>query len=318
MRTIELRRRKAMKCGHKILVFMFTFIFVAVPNLVHPDECDFVPALKNGKKKFKISVIQSGEYWQYASNFMHQLNALKNLGWMEFEEIPPDAAKTVPGIFGALAKKEYSKYIEFVPELYFDFEFKEKEKASDPKFLEILANKDVDLIISLGTRTGKVLSKIPSLSTPVIAVQISDPVKAGVIQSCDDSGNDWLTATCDPDKYLRQIKIFHDVIEFKRLGLIYEDTEVGRSIAALDYIEDQARKKGFEIFAEFVDDNKPDSPARYLEAVKKIAPKIDAMYFTIHSKGLDIGHLSDVMAVLNKYKVPPSRWRVPNLSNMGC
>lgn len=277
---------------------------------------DVAPVFKGNKEKFKISIIRSGEYWQYATNFMFQLNALKDMGWINEISISPEDQQTVPSILNALAAKEYSDYIYFDPELYFNFGFKE-ERVSDPKFQKILQNSEVDLMISFGTRSGRVLSRIDSLAIPVIVVQTSDPLKAGIIQSCDDSGKDNLTVRCDLKKYIRQIKVFYDIIQFKRLGLIYEDTEVGRSIAALDHIKSLSKEKGFEIISNTEPAaNAPDAPQAYLQALKKIAPKIDAMFFTIHG-GLKSKNLPDVMAVINQYKIPTFAMEGPEFVKQG-
>ena len=264
---------------------------------------ELAPSLRQDGKKFKIAIIRSGQYWQYAANFKTLLDAFIDYGWVNKIQLTEEALRTMPEMLTELRKQDYSNYIEFPSKSYFDFEFKE-EKSKDPKFQAIIKDsKNIDLIISFGTRSGRVLSGEKALTIPVVAVQISDPLKAGIIESCNDSGNDFLTARCDPDKYRRQIKVFYDVIKFKRLGLIYEDTPAGRSIAALEHIENLSKEKGFSIIRNTKPiANGPEAPKTYLKGLEELAPQIDAMYLTIHG-GLSLQNLPTVMSILNRYKV---------------
>ena len=103
-------------------------------DLASPENVggELVPTLNQDGKKFRIAIIRSGEYWQYAANLNTLLNALIDSGWVNKIQLSEEALKTVPGMLAELRNQDYSDYIEFPPELYFDFEFKE-EKATDPK-----------------------------------------------------------------------------------------------------------------------------------------------------------------------------------------
>lgn len=280
-------------------------------------EVDLLPTLKKGGKKFRIAIIRSGKYWQYAANFNYLLDALSNSEWMKKIQLSEEARKTVGSMLAEIRTTDYSDYIDFPPDLYFDFEFNEA-RASDPNFKRIISNsEDVDIIISFGTRASRVLSNRQFLNIPVVAVQISDPVKAGIIDSCEDSGKDFLTTRCDPNKYVRQIKVFHDVVKFAKLGLIYEDTPAGRSIAALEHIERLAKKKEFQIIRNTkAKQIGPEAEKEYLKALEGIAPHIDAMYFTIHG-GLTLENLPNVMSIINKYKIPTFAMEGPKFVRHG-
>jgi hypothetical protein len=56
----------------------------------------------------------------------------------------------------------------------------------------------------------------------------------GFIKSNDDSGFDHINAHVDPSRYERQVLVFHDAINFKRLGVTYENTVNGRSYDAIN------------------------------------------------------------------------------------
>ena len=50
------------------------------------------------------------------------------------------------------------------------------------------------------------------------------------------AARDNLHARVQPDHYQRQIQLLHDIVPFKTLGLVYEDTEAGRTYAAIDKV----------------------------------------------------------------------------------
>ncbi len=93
--------------------------------------------------------------------------------------------------------------------------------------------KDIDLLLAFGTWAGQDFANHQHV-TPTMVISASNAVKAGVIKSVEDSGYDHVHAWIDPKKSERQVRLFHDIIKFKRLGLAYEDDLDGRSYAAVD------------------------------------------------------------------------------------
>ena len=96
-------------------------------------------------------------------------------------------------------ENEYSAYLNFSKNLYFDLGWDIETAASDVFKLLISESGETDLIIALGTGAGKVLSAKDDLKIPVIADSISDPLGSGIIKSYTDSGNEYLTVRVDPD-----------------------------------------------------------------------------------------------------------------------
>ncbi len=296
-----------------------TFIFLwFAANAYASQNADLTPVLKNGNEKYRIALIRSGGYWQYAANFRNILKGLKDYGWLTDFAFPKKGAENIPAMLQAMAGIGYSDYIIFDPNLYFDFKFNETN-MEDPRFNEIIGDKTgADLIISFGTRASKIISRAESLAVPVVAVQISDPLRAGVIRSCENSGNELLTARCDLEKYVRQIRVFHNVVGFSKLGMIYEDTETGRAIAALDHVNALAKEEKFSIVKDTqAVANGPEAAEQYLEAVKRIVPKIDALYMTIHG-GLTIERMPKIMEEINRYRIPTFAMEGPQFVKHGA
>ena len=48
-------------------------------------------------------------------------------------------------------------------------------------------------------------------------------------------------------RYERQVRLFHQIIGFKKLGVTYDNDVAGRTYAAIDKVEKVADETGFEI-----------------------------------------------------------------------
>lgn len=290
-------------------------------------EDNFEPFLKNNNKKFRIAVVQSGEFGNYFTIFKNIYEAFIEFNWIKDKTIfdDPEAEKTVKTFIDKLNTTDYSDYLEFPKELFFSFdwlpEYKDKEK-----FKEIINNNNVDLIISLGTLSSEILSQYDddNFKTPVMALGISDPIGANIIDSYEDSGKDYLTVMCNPDRFVRQVRLFHDIVNFKTLGIIYPDTEKGRFYGAVKDVNKVAEEKGFKIIENTnvtaVKGEMPDNPTEeqkneweekrkkareeYLEAIEDLAQKVDAIYFGIYSDGYNIENINEIMKIIHKYKIP--------------
>lgn len=262
--------------------------------------------LKKNGEKYVISLVISGEFYAYSENFIGILNTLKEKGWMNDFTFSDEARDSFSILYKELTQKnDYSDYIEFPEKYFFDFNWEEESKNNE-KFQHILNSNEIDLIISFGTLSGTILSEPDSFDIPVLVATSSDPVKSGIIKSNEDSGKDYLTAFADPNRFIRQVRLFHNIVKFKKLGILYTDTEVGRTYAALSDIEKVAEEKDFEIISNtdlIEEDSDPQAPKRYVEALKEIAPKVDAVYFTIQA-GFTIENLPNIIDVINKYKLP--------------
>ena len=56
-------------------------------------------------------------------------------------------------------------------------------------------------------------------------------------------------ARVQPERYQRQLRLFHEIVGFRKLGLVYEDSPSGRSYAAVDAVRQIAMEKGFSVRA---------------------------------------------------------------------
>ena len=148
------------------------------------------------------------------------------------------------------------------------------------KALDLLNSGKIDLVIAMGTWAGQDLAT-SAHHVPTIVTSTSNPLEAKIIKSAQDSGLDHVTARVDPNRYLRQIRMFHRMVGFKKLGVVYENSENGRVYAAVKELEQVAQERGFEIVHCFFIDHTEDRKAsgmQCLECMAQVAEKVDAVY----------------------------------------
>lgn len=272
---------------------------------------DFTKPVKRERKQ-RIAVIQSDDYYEYFEAFTEIYRGFEALGWIKDTDILRKKLHNMNDtLIEDLQNYDYSDYIEFKPEYYYSFKADEKN-AEDKRFkklVEKIKNNEVDLVISLGTMATQILLSQPGYKSATLMDAITDPIGSGLVKSIQDSGQDNLTARIDTDQYLRQVKLFYDVVNFKKMGIIYENSENGRSYAAVDYVEKIAKEKNFEIIrdngalAEPSEEELQKGYRMYLEAMDRVCPKSDAVFLGV-SGGLEDANMPNVVKRLVKYKIP--------------
>ncbi len=299
------------------------------------------PFKKRNGKPFRIAVVQSGDYFAYNDVLVSIRDGLAELGWVGKVDLSPEVRASVPNILqawnqlpasasastttifhrktsaslpGSLsAQNNGPQYITFPPESFIDLNWTE-DPNPPPALMALLGGeRGVDLVISLGTLAGTFVSKVAQagkLRVPVMIESVSDPLGAKIIPSLTDSGNDLVSASFDPGAYARQVRMFHQVTGFRRLGLIYTDTETGRSYAALDKVTNASKDLGFTIVpnTEVLEDppdpkDIPKAEAAYVRAMEAIGPKVDAVYLAIQA-GLTKDSLPAIIAVAERHRLP--------------
>jgi ABC-type uncharacterized transport system substrate-binding protein len=161
-------------------------------------------------------------------------------------------------------------------------------KEEQAAMLERIAVGEFDLIFVMGTKAGKFASENIK-NTPVMVFSTSNAVGAGIIDSAMDSGEDNLWAHVDSTRYYRQLDVFYDTFKFEKLGVVFEDTDSGRDLAAIPTIYKFAEEKNFEVVERYVREaESEEDQARYdLElkaAYKEISKEVDAVYLTPGSR----------------------------------
>ncbi|MFP5213609.1 MAG: ABC transporter substrate-binding protein [Acidobacteriota bacterium] len=204
-------------------------------------------------KKYRIGYIEAGPYWIFEGTYATIKKALGTMGWAQKVEFPEDAHVS-PG---------------WEPE---------KKPVLEEKAKTLMARTDLDLIISAGTDASKAVVAANNNRTPIVAIAMSDPVRSKVVTSDKDSGTDNLTVYFELERYKRMFRMFHDVVGFKKLGLIYSDTENGKLYANADDAREVAKEKGFEV-VEYAKVSRAEKPEECMEGLKWLVSQgVDAFF----------------------------------------
>ena len=165
--------------------------------------------------------------------------------------------------------------------------------------------KDIDLMIAMGTWAGKDLAN-DTHTTPIMVLTASDAVGAGIIKSNKDSGFDHVHAHVDPSRYERQVRIFHDIVGYKKLGVAYEDTVDGRSYSSIETIEKVAADRKFDIVRCYTKSDIADQDLAgqsVIQCFEKIVKEVDAIYVTLQG-GVNAKTVPKLVEVANSNRVP--------------
>ena len=180
------------------------------------------------------------------------------------------------------------------------------EGGSWQDYRESLKEGHVDMMFAMGTWAGQDLAN-NSHAIPTMVMSTTDPVQSGIVKSADDSGLDHVHARCDPTRRQRQIRLFHDIIKFKRIGVVYDDKDPnGKVMAHLNELEEIGLERRFDV----VTCSAPDSQKSlqvavdgYRACVRKLAPEVDAFYLS-DLRGTEADMLFETIQPLFEHKVP--------------
>ena len=261
----------------------------------------------NAGKKWRIGYYEGGEYIDYQKIFTETIKGLMKLGWIETENIPDQKGEQTKELWNWLATKSESRYLEFVKDAHYSANWDDKlrEKTANIVIKRLKRKHDIDLMIAMGTWAGQDLANNKH-NTPTEVISASDPVASGIIKSVEDSGYEHVHAQIDPYRYERQLRVFHDMIGFKKVGICYEDTEAGKSYAAIDKVEKVAKERGFEIVKAYTKSDVADTKLAE-ESVKKafseLVKKSDAIYVTVQG-GVSYNSIPELVKIANNNQIP--------------
>ena len=272
------------------------------------DQFSTKPTTNHGKK-WRIGYYEGGPYTNYYSQLRATTHGLMELGWIEKVSIPyEENSKDAQGLWKWMVDNLNSNYIELVKDAFWSSKWdKTLYPIHGAEIIDRLnRKKDIDLMLSVGTRAGEQLANNKH-STPTMVISVTDAVKSKIINSAEDSGYDHIHATFDPYRYKRMVRLFHQIVGFKKLGIAYDNEESARIQIALPDIEEIAKEKGFSIVSCFMTTQiHYDAQKAYNEAadcMKELAPKVDAVFITLDSS-VPVENMPNLMPPLLKHKIP--------------
>lgn len=264
------------------------------------------PHTKENGSKWRLAYCESESFSNYTATLVGIVRGLAEQGWITdlegFDEVV--ATNDSQEIWHYLASREVSPYIEFIDDGFYNLRDAE---GTDEKIIKRLSTeKDLDLILVMGTRGGIALAN-DRHSVNTLVFGASNAVRSGIVKSEGDSGLDHVWAHTDLQRFERQVKVMYDIVNFEKLGMVYEDSEVAKVYSAVSEVEKLATEKGFEIVRYHVKEPlQAEDYDLYYQQVKeayvKLSQEVDAMYVTIAS--LDSKKLPELLEPFYQQKVP--------------
>lgn len=286
------------------LLYLCSILFWACPALA-ADEFLTKPTTHQGKK-WRIAYIEGGAFKDYRESLVSTVEGLMDLEWIEKKPIPKDSATDTSKLWKWLATEIKSNYIEFVSDAYWAANYNKEKRAQNKATMLTRLNeqKDIDLIIAMGTAAGLDVANNEH-HTPTVIGSVADPVVSKIIKSATDSGFDHVMARVDPERYERQLNVFYEIIGFKRLGVVYEDSAEGRAIAALESVNKIAKQKNFTVVtchAPFASPELQKGAKDLVSCYEELSKKVDALYIT-NKSSLTTSNIQSLLKILEPHKI---------------
>ncbi|MFW5798583.1 MAG: ABC transporter substrate-binding protein [Planctomycetota bacterium] len=243
------------------------------------------PVPHPGYRRWRVVYYEGGPWDDYPLHLRGLVHGWMDLGWIEPDTLPePTAPNDTHSLWQWLCTEARSEYLAFTQGNYYSVDWVDsRRQAIRAKLIDRLNRPgEIDLVLAMGTWAGKDLAT-DDHSVPTLVMSTSDPVASGIIASPDDSGLDHVHCYCDPNRHVRQIRAFHNIVKFKRLGVAYEDTPDGRVYANVDDLERIGRQVGFEVVhASWPKPSGPELDDRLkqlaLDGFSKLGPRVDAVW----------------------------------------
>ncbi len=287
------------------IIFVALSIMAAVET---SDAAEFsTQPVTHAGKKWRIGYYEGGDYLQYQMTLMATVRGLMKLGWVEPATIPSQAGEQTGKLWAWLADNLASDYLEFVKDAHYSASWNEGTRTRTAAALIERLNtaKDIDLLIAMGTWAGKDLAN-DQHSTPTMVLSTSDPLSAGIITSVNDSGFEHVHARVDPGRYERQVRIFHEMIGFERLGVAFEDSVNGRSYAAIDVVDRLSKERGFQVLRCYTKSDISDTSVAeksVIDCFDELVNKVDAIYIT-EQGGVTRASIPKLVDIAIRHKIP--------------
>lgn len=175
------------------------------------------------EKKFRVACLGATSHWFYAQTLEMIKTYLAQVGW--------------------------GHRVVFPEELSFRVDMEDENPEILAEMAKVLLTRDdYDLVLSFGTTATRVLLDENKQGRPMIGLNINDPLILGLINSNTDSGLPYFTTLVYPEPPGRYMfLLFHSLFEFKKLGIMYHDSEDSKVYVYLNDAREVARDQGFEL-----------------------------------------------------------------------
>ncbi|MDM8525107.1 hypothetical protein QUF80_17185 [Desulfococcaceae bacterium HSG8] len=189
-----------MKTIIKMAITGLVVLSLAFPTTTFAAEQFSIKPTTNNGKKWRIGYRQGGNWINYTAVHKATIRGLMELGWIKpasilHEEDSDDAGQLWKWMVANLE----SEYLKFVPDAFWSANWtNEVQQKNNAEIIRRLnTKKDIDLMFAFGTWAGLDMASNEH-STPTVIMSVSDPIRAKIIKSAEDSGYDHIHARVDP------------------------------------------------------------------------------------------------------------------------
>ncbi len=291
----------------RTLILVAITLSFAISAYCDNAEFPVTPKLHKGKK-WRLAYLEGGPYHENVYTLKAVIDALADIGWLEPVNYPRSTyTDDCESLWSYLVHNTKSRYLEFVSDAFWNGNYDEKIRQELRKRIVRRFNtkKDIDLLIAMGTLAGQDMAN-DSHSVPTFVFASNDPIASGIVSSAKYSGLDHVHAQVEPNRYKRQIELFHSIFQFKTLGIAHGKGVAGRSYAAVEDIEKAAKKKGFQVsYCHSKDDilDLDEAHQSVVSCYTKLSKKVDAIYITAQ-RGIILDNLQGALKPTFKHKIP--------------
>lgn len=203
-------------CGPRLIVLLLGLAFLNAVFVRTPAQ-----AAEN-QQVYRIAYVEASPYWNYPQYLKRLRAALNDEGWGARVSFPDD--------------------------LHFSFgKGDEARKTYREQARAILARNDYDLLLSFGTEATMALLAENIWGRPIIGCSINNPIAADIVKSRYDSGSPYFTTAFNSEASKYMFLIFHELVQFKRLGIMYNNSEASRIYSYVAEAHEVARDRGFTV-----------------------------------------------------------------------
>ena len=287
-------------CSH-IVFFLLLSVLYAIPALGGTVE--------KGERPWRVAYVEGGPFSDYQRILRGIALGLQRLGFIENGNvtIPEDSEDAAP-MWAWLSRHAGGRKLEFADDGFYsaNWDSEQREEVTGELLRRIQEKGDIDMILAFGTWAGQDFASA-ELDIPVVVTSVTNAVESGSIPSVEDSGKDNLVASIEPERYKQQVILFHNIFNFKKLGIAYEDTPSGRSSIALGEIEKAANELNIDLVrcTDIFDITDTKLAASRLKVCHEqlVQQGADAVYLTLNI-GLQPDTTADVLSPLAKAFLP--------------
>ena len=211
--------------------------------------CESASSAVPAGRPVRVAYIEGGFYPDFPAVLVALAQGLEELGIIPRGAVPVLEQKTsTRELWQWLADHAGGTAITFVADAHYTAQWDTAllEKQKNALVQRIAREKDIDMVLVLGTKAGQVMAST-TIDTPLIIFSATDAVTTGLVASAEDSGRDNIFALVEENRYYRELMLFHDIFKFTKLGVSYEDTPEGRGAVALAQIEKAASDANFAL-----------------------------------------------------------------------